>query len=196
MTSGPRRPSASGAAPAYDPETLPIGIFGRPHGLRGELLLHLYNPGSEPPASDVPLLVEGSQRSSDAKHDSKTDALVLTSVRPARDSWLVMVEGIDSREAAAGLTNRQVRVPRSSLPPLDPGEFYIEDLWGCSVQSDDGRSLGTVATIFWNGAHDVLVVRGDRERLIPIVAGSLVSVDAPARAIVVGADWTLDEGDE
>lgn len=192
MTSGPRRPSASGAAPAYDPETLPIGIFGRPHGLHGEILLHLYNPASPPPATDVPLLVTGIQGEGDQGHN---EPYVLTSARPARDSWLVVVQGIDSREGAARLTNRQVRVPRSSLPPLGPGEFYVEDLWGCSVHSDDGRSLGTVETIFWNGAHDVLVVRGERERLIPVVAGSVLSVDAPARAIVVAADWTLGEED-
>ena len=124
----------------------------------------------------------------------------IESLRPVADGYLVQLEGIHDRDAAAALTLSDVRVRRADLPPLEPGEYYVEDVVGCAVtRAEDGRSpgrpLGVVQETFWNGAHDVATVVGDdgAERLIPLVPAFVVSVDAPGRKMVV--DWDDDSDD-
>ncbi|MBI1396451.1 MAG: ribosome maturation factor RimM [Betaproteobacteria bacterium] len=100
------------------------------------------------------------------------------------------IAGVDTPEQAAALRNRDVAVPRSALPPEAEGEFYWADLEGMSVANPDGADLGVVTGLMDNGAHEILVVRGDRERLIPFVDHYVLDVDRETRRIVV--DWGLD----
>jgi 16S rRNA processing protein RimM len=109
---------------------------------------------------------------------------VIVSARRFADSFLVKFEGIASREDAAQLTGRELRIPRAALPPLGDGEFYVEDLVGCVVQDVQGQIIGTVSGIYWNGAHDVMTLSDD-ERLIPVVPHFLVSVDLSKRIATV-----------
>ena len=63
------------------------------------------------------------------------------------------------------------------------------DLEGLRVRLEDGRELGTVERMLATGANDVMVVRGDRERLIPFVPGQYVKdVDLDGGVIVVNWD--------
>ncbi len=113
--------------------------------------------------------------------------------RKVNDGYLVRFDGVPDREAAGALTLSEVRAVRSALPPLDPGEFYVEDIAGCAVDDEAGRPLGTVQGTFWNGAHDVatVVAADGRERLIPIVPAHVVAVDLPGRKMQVR--WEDDD---
>lgn len=103
-------------------------------------------------------------------------------------SLVARLEGLDDRDAAMKLRGAEIEVERSELPAANPGEVYWADLIGCEVLSESGISLGTVSGLYGNGAQDVLVVQGNRERLIPFVSGPIVqTVDLAARKIVV--DW-------
>ncbi|HEY4183795.1 MAG TPA: ribosome maturation factor RimM [Polyangia bacterium] len=168
---------------AYDPELLPIGVMGRPHGLRGEIVLRLHNPGGTDLSRAVELILEkGGVR----------DTRRLQSIRRVADGWLVKMVGAESRTDAEPLTNSQVLVRRATLPRLTDGEFFVADTVGCEVRTEDDRLLGVVADLFWNGAQDVMIVRGEAELLIPLIGEFIRSVDVAARRIVVA--WT--EADE
>ena len=96
--------------------------------------------------------------------------------------------GCDDRVAAAKLVGATIQVPRSALPKPKRGEYYWTDLEGLIVVTVDGVDLGKVSHLFATGANDVLVVRGERERLIPFVTGQFVKeVDLKAGRITV--DW-------
>jgi 16S rRNA processing protein RimM len=98
------------------------------------------------------------------------------------------LEGLSDRDAAAALRGQVIEVPRASLPKLKRGEFYWADVLGGEVVSTSGAKLGTLAGVTSNGAQDVMVVAGERERLIPAVSGPVVrQVDVAARRIVV--EW-------
>ena len=99
--------------------------------------------------------------------------------------------GIESREQAEAMHGLEIWVPRDRLPPPGPGEYYWVDLEGLAVQTVDGVALGTVSHLFDTGANPVMVVGGERERLIPFISDQyVVSVDFQAGRIVV--DWDPD----
>jgi 16S rRNA processing protein RimM len=99
--------------------------------------------------------------------------------------------GIEDRDAAEALRGSELFVPRSALPPPKDGEFYWIDLEGLRVENLEGVDFGRAAFVFPNGANDVLVVRGDRERMIPWVRPDFVrELDFDAGRILV--DWDAD----
>lgn len=94
---------------------------------------------------------------------------------------------IEDRDAAAALVGSTIAVARDALPD-DASSYYWADLVGLAVSTTDGAALGTVANLMETGANDVLVVRGERERLIPFVEEQVVkSVDLDQGRMVV--DW-------
>jgi 16S rRNA processing protein RimM len=164
----------------YDPETVVLGVVGKPHGVHGEVWLRPHNEhgGSFEGLREI-LLVR----------DGVTTPHAIVALRPTPDGALARLVGIDTREAAAALTLAEVRVRRSQLPPLRPGEFYVDDVIGCEVVHESGRALGVVASTFWNGAQDVMVIERDgAEELIPLLPRFVVTMDAPGRKIVVRWD--------
>jgi 16S rRNA processing protein RimM len=101
---------------------------------------------------------------------------------------LVQIEGVASPEAARAWVQREVALPRSELPALASGEYYWDDLLGCSVATLEGTELGVVSHFHEFPASPVLAVRdGARERWIPLGPRHLKRVDLEARRIVV--DW-------
>lgn len=100
-------------------------------------------------------------------------------------------DGVDDRDQAAALVGLELAVLRSQLPDMDPGEVYWVDLIGLAVVNTHGEALGTIERLLETGANDVLVVGGDRERLIPFVRDEVIrQIDLAAGRIIV--DWELD----
>ncbi|MEJ2394632.1 MAG: ribosome maturation factor RimM [Candidatus Thiodiazotropha sp.] len=96
--------------------------------------------------------------------------------------------GYDDRDQAATLIGLDIAIKRDQLPKLDAGEYYWTDLEGLRVENLEGVDLGVVSYLFETGANDVLVVKGERERLIPYTQGMAVKeVDLQAGRILV--DW-------
>lgn len=111
--------------------------------------------------------------------------------RPGGKGLIGTLPGVDDRDVAEALRGAELFVPRSALPPPRDGEFYWVDLEGLRVSNLDGVDFGTATRVFSNGANDVLVVRGDRERMIPWVRPDFVrELDFDAGRIVV--DWDAD----
>jgi 16S rRNA processing protein RimM len=100
------------------------------------------------------------------------------------------LKGIDDREQAAALRGREVAVPREELPRNQEGEYYWADLEGLRVRNLEGEALGTVSGLLETGANQVLVLQGERERLIPFVDAVVKSVDLAQGELVV--DWGAD----
>lgn len=101
------------------------------------------------------------------------------------------LKGIDDRDQAAAFIGKDIAIQRAQLPPAEKGEFYWIDLEGLTVVTREGRELGQVDHLMETGANDVLVVKGERERLIPYIMDQvIVQVDTQAGRIVV--DWDPD----
>lgn len=116
----------------------------------------------------------------------------LEGTRAQGPSLLVKLRGVDDREAAERLIGQRIAVLPDDLQPLPAGSYYWRDLIGLSVVNADGVSFGTVQGLAETGSHDVLRVRGERERLIPFVVGLyILEVDLGARRMTV--DWQPED---
>lgn len=112
---------------------------------------------------------------------------VLESKRQGK-TLIARLDGCDDRDQAKALVGMRIAILRSELPEPKPGEYYWVDVEGLSVCNLDGVDLGSVSHLIETGANDVLVVRGDRERLIPFVEPQFVKkLDFDSRRLVV--DW-------
>ncbi|HVY08000.1 MAG TPA: ribosome maturation factor RimM [Burkholderiales bacterium] len=100
------------------------------------------------------------------------------------------LQGVSDREVAAGLKGSEVAVPRAAMPENPEGEFYWSDLLGLEVFGRNSANLGRVEKILETGANAVLVVRGEKETLVPFIQDVVVDVDVAAGRIVL--DWESD----
>lgn len=161
-----------------------LGAVVRPHGVRGELRVHRFNPEST-------LLLETGVvwlREGHAPREVRVE-----SARAHGASVLLVLEGCRSREAAELLRGAEVCVSREALPPPDEDEVYHADLLGLRVRTDDGAVSGEVVEVLTYPSAECLLVRseeGDRE--VPFLAPYLVRVDLAAREVVVAHLEDLD----
>jgi 16S rRNA processing protein RimM len=103
---------------------------------------------------------------------------------------VVQLEGWQDRESARELIGTEIAIRPEQLAKLDNGEYYWHQLESLAVVNAAGDDLGIVERVIETGANDVLVVRGERERLIPYTPKTIVEVDLLTGQIQV--DWELD----
>lgn len=104
---------------------------------------------------------------------------------------VAVLPDVTDRDAAEALRGAEIWVARDALPPPGPGEYYWVDLQGLRVINAEGVDFGTVSHLFSTGANDVLVVQGERERMLPFLEPEVIrQVDFEAGRISV--DWDAD----
>ncbi len=107
--------------------------------------------------------------------------------RPHGKGIVAQLEGFSNPESARVLLGADIAVHRDQLPSPRSGQYYWRDLVGLAVETLDGAALGTVDHLLETGANDVLVVMGERERLIPYIDQVVVDVDLHEKRMRV--DW-------
>lgn len=161
-----------------------LGRVAAPHGVKGWVKIQIFGETAET------LLRQPHWWLS---RKAGWSALAVVESRAHGNTVLAKLEGVETREAAADLKGSEVAVPRDRLPPAAAGEYYWTDLEGMEVLNREGQHLGTVDSLFTNGAQSVLVVRsvgGEGEWLIPFVAAFVDGVDEATRRIRV--DWQIE----
>jgi len=159
-----------------------LGRVDGAFGVRGELKLYSWTAPRDALFRYQPWILRSgeSEREVSGVHGRDTTKTVIA-----------RFPGVETREDAEALAGTEIWVPRERLPPPGPGEYYWVDLEGLAVETTEGVSLGAVSHLFETGANDVMVVEGERQRLLPFVTGQvIVSVDFDSRRIVV--DWDPD----
>jgi 16S rRNA processing protein RimM len=94
---------------------------------------------------------------------------------------------IANRTQAENYKDYLIGVPKDYLPQLNEDQYYWNDLIGFEVLNLQNISFGLVDTFIKTGANDVIVVKGDKERLIPYTARTVLKADTINAKIIV--DW-------
>jgi len=163
-------------------EWVELGRLGRPKGLKGWLHLESW---TDPPEALFDYPHWQIRSASGARRECK-----VAESRATGQGLEARLHAIESREAAELLVGSIIEVPRSALPATAPGEYYRVDLLGFRVCNLEGVELGVVERFEDMPASAVMVVRGERERWLPVTPQHLQSIDPLARRIRV--DWPAD----
>ena len=145
-----------------------IGKISKAHGLKGELKIIAFSGESQSITRHRKLVLISPQ-------NQLSPVFKVLSTRAGNKEVITLLEGVTDRNQAEGFTGCGVLVEKTELP--DPGEarFYLHELEGLQVRTEDGRVLGKVAGFFDNGIQDILVVKDAVEEfLIPLIPGIIV----------------------
>ena len=157
-----------------------IGKIVGTHGVKGTCKILSYAESLDVFEPGTALLVRRS--------DGNENSYEIIRVKPHSRGALLTLKNVANREQANALVGTELYIGRARLPELDNGAYYWFDLIGMNVYTTEDRYIGRLDSIIETGANDVLVVEGERERLIPFVMGQvIVHVDLDKGEIQV--DW-------
>ena len=108
-------------------------------------------------------------------------------VKYHKNMVLIKFKGIDTIEKAEELRQSYILIDREKEEPLKEGVYYIVDLIGLEVYTDEGKLLGKVDDIFNTGSNDVYVVKDElgKEILLPGIPEVLKNIDIEGKKITV-----------
>ena len=111
--------------------------------------------------------------------------------KPHGNGLVALFDGARDRDIAKNFCGMLITVPSSELPSLSEGEYYWSDLEGLEVHTIKGEKLGRVERLMETGANDVLVIRGDKEHLVPFIQGRYVKRVSLSDGLIE-VDWDAD----
>lgn len=166
----------SGSLIPSEPEFLVVGKLGKPHGVRGEIVMDVYTDFPERLQQGVTVFI-----------GAEFLPLQVSKCRPHPRGLLMNFEGYPTREEVAELRNQLIYVRTADRPPLDAGEYYHHELLGLQIIDEKDRILGTVERILETGANDVYVVKDENgaELLIPAIQSVILRIDLKSNQILI-----------
>lgn len=161
---------------------LNVGTIVNTHGVKGEVRVW--------PQTDFPELrfKPGSKLLLVPPEEAGNPSPVeIQSSREQKNVYVLKLKGIDDMNGAEKLKGWGLKVAETERAPLDEGEYYVRDIVGCTVITEEGETLGTVSDVLTPGANDVWVVKRakGKELLLPVIDEVVLEVDVAAKRIKV-----------
>ena len=151
-----------------------IGVVLAPHGVRGTLRVRALGAGRHLRKGTEPVLAGVRRRISAARQTPK--------------GFLLDFDGIENRSDAQLLGGEELLLDREELDAPEEGEVYVADLVGLTAVDDAGEVVGAVVETFETAAHEVLVVREERDRqelYLPFTLEHVPELDLQKGRIVI-----------
>lgn len=161
---------------------LNVGKIVNTHGVRGEIKVW--------PQTDFPdvrfrpgarlLLVN-------PEADGEPEIVEVVSAREQKNMFIVKLKGWNDINAIEKYKGWELKVEAENRVPLDEGEYYLSDIVGCAVVTEEGEELGFVKEILSPGANDVWVVKRPKgaDLLLPFIDEVVKEVDVAGRKVKV-----------
>jgi 16S rRNA processing protein RimM len=158
-----------------------IGYFGSSYGVKGWLKIYALNQ----PLSN---LLNFSKL--ETFHQGRWQEIEITEGKTQGKTVVVKLATCDTPEVAKTFSNNPITVSHEQLPKLLPGEYYWADLIGLQVINEQNVRLGSIDHLLETGSNDVMVLTGEKKRLIPYTHFVVKSVDLINKTMIV--DWDPD----
>ena len=158
-----------------------VGQIGRPQGIHGGMRINSYTQPIDNILNYQPWFIQ-------KKNSQVWEEFYYAKVEHHSKGLVVFFKEISDRNIVSLYTQAKIAILREQLPDLAEDEHYWSDLEGMTVQTKQGVILGKVDHLFETGSNDVLVVKGDKERLIPYLKdNTILAIDKANKLIIV--DW-------
>ncbi len=108
-------------------------------------------------------------------------------VKYHKNQVLIKFKGIENVEQAEALRNAILEIDRKDAIPLEEGQYFIADLLGSEIYSDEGKALGILEDIYNTGSNDIYVVKNElgKSILLPGIPEVIKEVDVESKKIIV-----------
>jgi 16S rRNA processing protein RimM len=163
-----------------DPDRwVPLAEIARPHGVKGEVRLKLFNRDSDLLLGLEEVLV---RLTSGEEHEVSVER-----ARRADDAILMKLYSVDDRDRAGELRGALVCVRRRDFPAAEGDEFYVCDVVGARVVGPEGE-LGVVRDVRAYPTVDALVVRakdGGKDWEVPLLEAIVDTIDLPGALVTL-----------
>jgi 16S rRNA processing protein RimM len=160
-----------------------VGRFGRTHGVVGWLNVYSFTYPKENILRFSPWLIQKNQ-------NNVWQVAAIEKSAQKGTSFLVKLRDCNTPEIARNYANLDIAVYREQLPKLANNEYYWVDLLGLKVVNQRGVVFGFVEELMATGSNDVLVVKGEKKRLIPYISKVVLKVSLLDKVIIV--DWEAE----
>ncbi len=145
----------------------------RPHALRGEVRVAAFSATARNLQRGRPVYLGGLRRT-------------VEEARPDQDQWILKLGGLTSRTAAEGFRGELIEAADGDVLRDDAESYFVHELIGLRVVTEDGRELGTVVEVITTGANDVYVAAGKGgEVLVPAIGDVVQRIDVSAGVIAI-----------
>ena len=162
----------------YGSDRLRVGVITSPHGIAGEVNVY--------PTTDDPARFKYLKK---VYIDNIKELIPsnIESVKFFKGMVILKLDTVKDRNAAELLRKRDLLIDREDAVPLEEGEFFICDLVGLEVVTDEGEHLGVLEDILQTGANDVYSVKMEdgKELLIPVTDECVKSIEPENGKIIV-----------
>ncbi len=154
------------------PRFLVIGQIVRPHGVRGEVRADIH--------TELPERFTWLKEIYLATDETGADATtwLIEALRFHQGQVLLKLASMNDRDEAETLRGHWLLVPEDEAIPLEEGEYFLYQLVGLAVYTDEAELLGELVEVIETGANNVFVVRGaEREWLLPDTDEVVLEID-------------------
>lgn len=157
---------------------LQVGIISSAHGIKGEVKVF-------PTTDDISRFKKLKEVILEGKRENTVRAV--QGVKFFKNMVILKLEGIDTMNDAEKLKNIPLLVTRENAVKLKPGEYFICDLIGLDVQTEEGERLGKLTEVLQTGANDVYVVsmENGKEVLIPNIKECIIKISLEENLMTV-----------
>lgn len=155
-----------------------IGVITQTHGIRGEVKVF---PTTEDKTRFKKL------KEVTVENAGRRFTMKIEGVKFFRQYAIIKFEGLDSIEDAEKYKGAKLIIPREKAVALEKGEYFVADLIGLKVITDEGAALGTLKEVLPTGANDVYVVEtpDKKEALLPAIKECILNIDMDDAVITV-----------
>ena len=100
---------------------------------------------------------------------------------------LLKLKGIDDINDTLEFKNCYIKIDRKDAVELPEDSYFIVDLIGMEVKTDEGELLGNLIDVFPTGSNDVYVVKDElgKQTLLPAIGDVIKKVDVENKKMVV-----------
>lgn len=159
-------------------DLLQVGVITTTHGVRGEVKVF--------PTTDDPARFKKLKNVILDTGKEKID-LEVAGVKFFKNMVILKFKGIDDINDVEKYRKKSLYVTRENAVKLKKNEYFIADLIGLKVESDEGEDLGILSDVLQTGANDVYVLskEGEDDILLPAIRECVKEVNIEKGTILV-----------
>ena len=121
------------------------------------------------------------------KNKKQNNKYEVEEVKYHKSFVLLKLKGIDNMEKAETLRDSFLEVDRANAIPLEENSYYIVDLIGLEVYSDENKLLGKLEDVFNTGSNDIYIVKDElgKQILLPAISEVIKDINIEEGKIIV-----------